>query len=222
MVGWTRGFLTSALVRVELSDSRTGRFISVRYPLYIIMLGDGGRRAGLDTQPLASSYVDGNISAPISLRYILILYSHLYLDLIYCFYSHVFPTKSLMPCPFFYLTLRYWVISEQSAYSYLTLFPKFKYIDDLISEMMKAVVMNYSLLWHVGCGLKLFLRTKKGGGGTNSMVWVRERTIPTERPPLVGEVIAKFADRGWHVVSATDPYGRIHGFLDRSRYFSIK
>jgi hypothetical protein len=24
----------------------------------------------------------------------------------------------------------------------------------------------------------------------NSMVWVREQTIPTERPPLVGEVIA--------------------------------
>jgi hypothetical protein len=27
---------------------------------------------------------------------------------------------------------------------------------------------------------------------TNYMVWVRERTIPTERPPLVGEVIANF------------------------------
>jgi hypothetical protein len=27
---------------------------------------------------------------------------------------------------------------------------------------------------------------------TNSMVWVRERTIPTERPQLVGEVIANF------------------------------
>jgi hypothetical protein len=29
---------------------------------------------------------------------------------------------------------------------------------------------------------------------------------------------------GWrcHVVSVTDPYGRIHGFLDRSRYFTIK
>jgi hypothetical protein len=26
----------------------------------------------------------------------------------------------------------------------------------------------------------------------NSMVWVRERTIPTERPSLVGEVIANF------------------------------
>jgi hypothetical protein len=24
------------------------------------------------------------------------------------------------------------------------------------------------------------------------MVWVRERTIPTERPPLAGEVIANF------------------------------
>jgi hypothetical protein len=31
-----------------------------------------------------------------------------------------------------------------------------------------------------------------------------------------------FADRGCQVVSVTDPYGRILGFLDRSRYFSIK
>jgi hypothetical protein len=50
------------------------------------------------------------------------------------------------------------------------------------------------------------------------MVWVRERTILTKRPPLVGEVIANFC----HVVSVMDPYGRILGFLDRSRYFSIK
>jgi hypothetical protein len=55
------------------------------------------------------------------------------------------------------------------------------------------------------------------------MDWVRARTIPAERPPLVGEVIANFfGDRGCHVVSVTDPYGRILGFLDRSRYFSIK
>jgi hypothetical protein len=45
--------------------------------------------------------------------------------------------------------------------------------------------------------------------------------MPTERPPLVGEVIANFADRGCHVVSVTDPYGRILGFLDMSHYFSI-
>jgi hypothetical protein len=31
-----------------------------------------------------------------------------------------------------------------------------------------------------------------------------------------------FADRGCHVVSVTDPYGRILDFVDRSRYFSIK
>jgi hypothetical protein len=28
--------------------------------------------------------------------------------------------------------------------------------------------------------------------------------------------------RGCHMVSVTDPYGRILDFLDRSRYFSIK
>jgi hypothetical protein len=54
------------------------------------------------------------------------------------------------------------------------------------------------------------------------MVLVLEPTIPIERPPLVGGVIALFADKGCHVVSVTDPYGRILGFLDRSRYFSIK
>jgi hypothetical protein len=31
-----------------------------------------------------------------------------------------------------------------------------------------------------------------------------------------------FADKGCHVVSVTDPSGRILDFLDRSRYFSIK
>jgi hypothetical protein len=43
----------------------------------------------------------------------------------------------------------------------------------------------------------------------NSLAWVRERTILTERLPLVGEVSANFfADRGSHVVGETDPYGR--------------
>jgi hypothetical protein len=31
--------------------------------------------------------------------------------------------------------------------------------------------------------------------------------------------LAKYTDRGCRVVSATGPYGRILGFLDRSRYF---
>ena len=43
----------------------------------------------------------------------------------------------------------------------------------------------------------------------NPVALVRERTIPTERPPPVGEVSANFLRiEGCHVVSATDPHGR--------------
>jgi hypothetical protein len=47
----------------------------------------------------------------------------------------------------------------------------------------------------------------------NSMVWVRERTIPTERPPLVGEVIANFC--GYRV-----PCGQRDGSLRPYSRFS--
>jgi hypothetical protein len=47
----------------------------------------------------------------------------------------------------------------------------------------------------------------------NSMVWVRERTIPTERPPLVGEVTASFC--GWRV-----PRGQRDGSLRPYSRFS--
>jgi hypothetical protein len=36
---------------------------------------------------------------------------------------------------------------------------------------------------------------------------------------LLPKLVPTFAARGWHVVSATVPYGRILGFLDQSRYF---
>jgi hypothetical protein len=39
---------------------------------------------------------------------------------------------------------------------------------------------------------------------------------------LSAKLVPTFADRGCRVVSATDPHGRIIGFLDRSRYFSIQ
>jgi hypothetical protein len=50
---------------------------------------------------------------------------------------------------------------------------------------------------------------------------VRERTIPNRyyRPSdrhLSAKLVLTFADRGWHVVRAADPYGCILGFLDRS------
>jgi hypothetical protein len=56
----------------------------------------------------------------------------------------------------------------------------------------------------------------------NSVASVRERTIRTERPLLVGELVANFAARRCHVVSMTHPYGRILGFIDRSRYLEEK
>ena len=55
-----------------------------------------------------------------------------------------------------------------------------------------------------------------------SVAFVRERTIPTERPQPVGEVSANFCGEGCHVVSATDPQAVNLCFLDRSRYFLFK
>jgi hypothetical protein len=37
---------------------------------------------------------------------------------------------------------------------------------------------------------------------------IRSLTMPTERPPLVGEVSANFCRQGCRVVSAADPYVR--------------
>jgi hypothetical protein len=39
---------------------------------------------------------------------------------------------------------------------------------------------------------------------------------------LLAKLVPTFADRVCHVVSVTNPYGRIVGFLDRSRYFFIQ
>jgi hypothetical protein len=52
------------------------------------------------------------------------------------------------------------------------------------------------------------------------MALVRERTIPTERPPIAGEFSANFLwTRGCRVVSVTDPHGRVLGFPDKNRYY---
>jgi hypothetical protein len=44
---------------------------------------------------------------------------------------------------------------------------------------------------------------------------------PSDRR-MSAKLVPTFADRGCRVVSAADPHGRILGFLDRSRYFSIQ
>jgi hypothetical protein len=56
----------------------------------------------------------------------------------------------------------------------------------------------------------------------NSVALVRKRSIPTERPPLVGKLVPTLTDRGCRVVCATDPYGPNLGFIDRSSLFSSK
>jgi hypothetical protein len=52
----------------------------------------------------------------------------------------------------------------------------------------------------------------------NSVAWVRERNIPTQRPPLSEKLALTFEYIVCHVVSVTDPYGHILAFLDRCRY----
>jgi hypothetical protein len=53
------------------------------------------------------------------------------------------------------------------------------------------------------------------------VVLVREITIPTERPPLVGQVSA-VTDRGYRVVSAADPYARNLDLLDQTCYSYLR
>jgi hypothetical protein len=50
------------------------------------------------------------------------------------------------------------------------------------------------------------------------VAWVRERIIPTDSR-LSAKLVPTSVDRWCHVVGVTDPYGRILGFLDRSRHF---
>jgi hypothetical protein len=52
----------------------------------------------------------------------------------------------------------------------------------------------------------------------NSVAWVRQRTIPSDRR-LSSKLVPTFVDRGCHLVGVTDPYRSILGFLYRSRYF---
>jgi hypothetical protein len=52
----------------------------------------------------------------------------------------------------------------------------------------------------------------------SSVAWVRELYRSSDRR-LSAKLMPTSADRGCHVVSVTDPYGRILGFLDWSCYF---
>jgi hypothetical protein len=63
----------------------------------------------------------------------------------------------------------------------------------VIHTSVSLALLLLESVWHVQisgqCHAYVYCHHKKK---LNSMVWVHERTIPTERPPLVGEVIANF------------------------------
>jgi hypothetical protein len=73
-------------------------------------------------------------------------------------------------------------------------------------------IQSLSILWH----LVHIVTTKLK---INSVAWVREELYRPSDRSLSAKLVSTFADRGSHVVSVTDPYDRILGFLDRSRYF---
>jgi hypothetical protein len=60
---------------------------------------------------------------------------------------------------------------------------KFKKFKDLIGTRTSDLIV---------CSIAPQPSTLPNWTELNSMVWVRERTTPTELPPLVGEVIANF------------------------------
>ena len=71
---------------------------------------------------------------------------------------------------------------------------------------IKTIIWKAYICWFMlhNCITMYSTKTK-----LNSVALVRERTIPTERPPPVGEGSANFLRvEGCHVVSATSPHGR--------------
>jgi hypothetical protein len=80
----------------------------------------------------------------------------------------------------------------------LTSFQNVKQITDLLPSIL-IIKVNYSYL-----------------------VWVASELYRPSDRRLSVKLMPTFADRGCHVVSVTNPHGRILGFLDRSRYFSSK
>jgi hypothetical protein len=109
--------------------------------------------------------------------------------------------------------------------SYVIARPCRRSIQQLISIIPTRICWTWGggehiFKYFVVCGNRCILLQKKKK--TSSMVEsASELYRPSDRR-LSAKWLPTFADRGCDVVSVTDPYGRILGFLDRLRYFSIK
>jgi hypothetical protein len=86
-------------------------------------------------------------------------------------------------------------------------------------KLQKTQFLIYTLLW--SWKLRKFGQnylTIKCKGKTQWSEYASELDRPRDLR-LSAKLVPTFSDRGCYVVSATDPYGGILGFLDRSRYF---
>jgi hypothetical protein len=94
------------------------------------------------------------------------------------------------------------------------------YHTPLVSEVSKQFCCCFSRtedkVAYILAYSPILVTTKK----KNSVASVGERTIyrPSDRR-LSAQLVPTFEDRECHVVSVTNPYGTILGFLDRSSYF---
>jgi hypothetical protein len=82
-------------------------------------------------------------------------------------------------------------------------------VTDSYGRNLAFVTVKVKTTFATGSGGPMVCKASK----KNSVACVHERTLPTERPPLIGEVSSNFTDGGCHVVSVTNPYGRNLGFL---------
>jgi hypothetical protein len=81
-------------------------------------------------------------------------------------------------------------------------------VEDLLnvaSEILITVILTSTVFWDI-----THVKTTPWSESARKLYRPRDRR-------LSAKLVTTFADRGCHVVSMTDPYGNILGFLDRSR-----
>jgi hypothetical protein len=124
--------------------------------------------------------------------------------------------KSLVKCPRFELdTKTYWLTDRQSQCDF-----------DFDFDYNWSVLLVYWLESNLVTVKvkKFFCRNKISSKNKTKtkLHGLSPRANYTDRATAACRRCQLFADRGCHMVSVTYPYGRILGFLDRSRYFSTK
>jgi hypothetical protein len=87
--------------------------------------------------------------------------------------------------------------------------------------LVLIILLFVSLIIFVSYSFSLSLQKQNNKKQTPWSESPSELYRPSDRR-LPAKLVPTFAEGGCYVVSVTDPYGRILGFLDRRRYFSFK